>query len=323
MKLDRSVWVHLGALAVSGALALGLSWRGTKLDAAPRGSVVVWTGRADALTQVVFEDDKRKVVLDAKSDAHGRFFVGSVTRSAAEGTQPKEARFVSVGPAQKLAEQLATLKAYRTLGKVAPERAGELGFEAGAATLTVSLGGTERKLVVGGTTPGGGDRYVKDAASGEVWAVEGDVFKDLELGEARLAERDLHEWKESEADKARLTAAGKVRDAVQGGAVEGKRFWADAAAASAADETIGNFMAKLDKLKPTDLVEALPAGAELLLHVEYSAGSKAVGFLDVHKAAGEGGKAAYYVVSERTRWFGKVPSTAGEQVEQDLPSVVR
>src|SRR5262249_39670424 len=147
---------------------------------------------------------------------------------------------------------------------------------------------TEHKLVVGSSTPGSGDRYVKDAATGEIYALKGDLVRDLESADSRLVERDLHEWKDNDVQTATLTAGGKSREMARGGA-DTKRFWADKAARDTNDETLGNWMSKLDRLRPTEYVAAAPDKLETVLKLEYFAG-KPLGFVEVGKAPGDKGK---------------------------------
>lgn len=320
---ERGTFVHLGLFALSAILALVLWTRDKKPKGAAVGDVVVWTGRAADVTKIAFEDKKRRIVLESRSDAAGRFFAGRLERL---GDESKTVAFVSVGAGEKLAALVAPLKAYRALGRVPPDRNKEFGFEdAELGQLVVVVGGVEHKLSVGGQTAGGGDRYVRDDATGELYAVEGDIVKDLEAADTKLIERDLHEWKDSEVGGAKLGAGAKARDLVRSGAVEGKRFWADPATPEQNDETLGNFMAKVDKLKPYEYAEQMPAGGELALRIDYTAGAKPIGFLELVRvpAEGEGKKPTYWVRSERTRWYGRIQGPGGEQVDADVATVVR
>jgi hypothetical protein len=187
--------------------------------------------------------------------------------------------------------------------------------------VTVKIGGAERKLLLGGPTPGGGDRYVKELASGEVYAVKGEPFRTLESADSLMMERELHEWKDSDVSTAKILAGGKSRTIVRGGA-EGKKFWADAERPGENDETLGNWMSKLDRLRPIEFVLTEPKG-ETVVRLEFTAGSKSLGFVEVVKAPGEGGKFDYFLRTERTRLFGKVGATVAEQLEQDVGSAVK
>lgn len=327
---NKSTLVHAAVLGVSVVAAIGVWTREKEPKALAQGDVVVWSGRAGDVEKIAYESKTRKVAIEAKKDAAGRYFVGTLEREAAPHphaadagappARPTTVGFVSVGPGDKLAEALGTLKALRALGKIGDDRAAEFGLKDPEATVTITIGGAERKLVVGGTTPGGGDRYVRVASSGEVYVLKGEPLRNLESPDSLLLERELHDWKDSEVQKARVETGGKARDMVRGGA-EGKRFWADGATPETNDETLGNWMSKLDRLRPTEFLLSGPEAREPLLRVEYS-GKKPLGFVEVVKVAG-GDKPTYYLRTERTRVYGKVVGSLAEQLEQDLGTIVK
>jgi hypothetical protein len=187
----------------------------------------------------------------------------------------------------------------------------------------VTIRGAERKLVLGGPTPGGGDRYARDPASGEVYAIKGDIYRDLESADSRLIERDLHEWKDVDVARAKVLGGGKARELTRGGA-EGKKFWADPASAEQNDESAGNWMSKLDRLRPTEYVPAPPDSKEIVARIEYAGQDGEIGYLELVKGPpGSSGKPDYFIVTERTRLYGKVPASLAEQVEQDVGAVVK
>lgn len=332
MRFDRGFFVHLGLLAAAVVFAVLVWTRDKKAAALSQADVTVWSGRAADVQRISFEGKKKKVLLEAKQDKAGRYYVGTAERDAAApaddaGAPPepqgKSATFVSVGAAQKLADLVAPLKALRAIGRVGDDRAAEFGLDDPEGTLAVTVGGAERKLVIGGATPGGGDRYARDPASGEVYAIKGDIFRDLDQAESRLLERDLHEWKDNDVARARVIAGDKARELARGGA-EGKKFWADPASADQADETAGNWMSKLDRLRPTEYVAAAPEPREVVVRVEYTGGAGDLGFLELVKGPpGANGKPDYFLVTERLRLHGKVPASVAEQVEQDVGAVVK
>lgn len=327
--------VHLAVLAVSAAAAIGVWTRDKEPKALAQGDVTVWSGRAEGVERFSYESKTRKVDLSAKSDAVGRYFVGSSEREAPaaapaeDGGAPPPAAarttttLISVGAADKLATALAPLKALRSLGRVGDDRAAEFGLAEPEGTVSFRVSGAEHKLLLGGTTPGGGDRYVKDPASGEVYVVKGEPLRSLESAESSLMERELHEWKDVDVTALTILAGGKTRALVRGG--EGaKKFWADAAKPDENDETLGNWMSKLDRLRPLEFAAAPPEGRETVVRLEYTAGSKKLGFVEVVKTkAPEGGKSDYFLQTERTRLFAKVSAGLGEQLEQDLGSAVK
>ncbi|EYF05291.1 DUF4340 domain-containing protein [Chondromyces apiculatus] len=333
MKVERGFFVHLALLVVAAAFAVGVWTRDKKAAAQSQADVTVWQGRADDVERIAYEGKKKKVVLEAKKDKVGRYFIGSSEREAAapEGEKPaedepqgKQVTFVSVGGAEKLAEMLAPLKALRGIGRIGDDRAAEFGLDAPEGTLTVTIKGAERRLTFGAATPGGADRYARDPGSGEVYAVKGDIFRDLDQADSRLLERDLHEWRDVDVTAAKVTAGDRSRELRRSSGGDGKKFWADPGSEGQADETAGNWMTKLDRLRPTEYLPAAPEGREVVVRVDYMGAGGALGFVELVKVPGTaGGKAEYSLLTERLRLNGKVPATLAEQVEQDLGAVVK
>jgi hypothetical protein len=323
--------VHLGVLAVSVVTAVALWTRDKAPKALAAGDVVVWSARSGDVEKLDYASKTRKVTVEARKDAAGRYFVGTSEHeipapAVADGGAPQppptktSLGFVSVGPGEKLADALAPLKALRALGKIGADRAAEFGLAEPEATVTVRVSGAEHQLLVGAITPGGSDRYVRDPASGEVYVLKGEPLRNLESADSMLLEHEMHEWKDAEVTRARLESGGKARDLVRGG-TEAKRFWADAQSPETNDETLGNWMSKLERLRPTEFALVDPEGREAWLKVEYT-GKKPLGYLEVVKVKG-GDKPSFYLRTERTRLFGKVAGGLAEQLEQDLGTIVK
>src|SRR5262249_1534711 len=149
--------------------------------------VTVWSGRPDDVELITFDSKSKTVSLEGKKDKDGRYFIGATVRKPATAeAKPKEhegdeddghghqqtppaepskagttTTFVSVSSANKLAESLATLKVLRAIGNIPEDRVKEFGLNEPEGTLTVKIRGTERKLIFGGPTPGGSDRYAR------------------------------------------------------------------------------------------------------------------------------------------------------------------
>ena len=330
MSAQRNTLIHAATLGVA-VIAATLVWTRDKAPKAlAQGDVVVWSGRAGDVAKIKYESKTKKVSIESKTDAAGRYFVGTVekehtARHAGDAGAPPPATrttvgFVSVGPGEKLAEHLAPLKALRALGKIGDDRASEFGLADADATMTVTIGGADHKLVVGGPTPGGGDRYVRLASSGEVYVLKGESLRQIEAPDTMMIERELHEWKDAEVTRAKIEANGKTREIVRGGKM-GKRFWADSATAETNDETLGNWMSKLDRLRPTEYPLTEPEGKEVILRVEYT-GSKPLGYIELVKGK-VGDKSVFFLRTERTRLHGKVVGTLADQLQQDLGTIVK
>jgi hypothetical protein len=331
---------HLAALGVASVLAFWIWSRDEKATSSDTAAKVeVWGGSADRVEQIRFESPKRTVTLEARKDSQGRYYVVAVDKEepaksphgapdagAPASTEPPKhttTRFIGVKDADEIAGKLAPLTALRQLGPVAAGRAEEFGLDKPEGTLKVKIGGVEQALVIGGATPGGQERYAKLERTGNVYAVSGDLVQSMLGAESRLLERDLHAFPDGDVTRLAIRRAGKTRDVV---AMKDKKgAWADAGQPGKLDETVGNWLSKVGRLHVVEYVEspATPLPPEsAIVRLEYFAGNKALGFLDLYKVPAEKGN-DYYVRSENSRWFVKVLATTGDQVEQDLASIVK
>lgn len=340
MRSLRGLFIHAAMLAASAALALYVWTKDGKSEPEQGLEAEVWTGSPETIQSVRFESESMKVQLAPRSDTHGRYLVGKLEKAAETPANPHAnvpgapqqppanqsqgptlKHFVSVTAGEKLFEQLAPLMAYRSLGKVDAKRAPEFGFDKPQGTLYVKVAGAERALEVGSVAPGGADRYVRDKKSSEAWAIKGEVIDNFLYADSRLLERDLHKFTPEEVRRAVVQKGPKSRELLR---VEDKRdVWANPATPTKQDETAGNWMSKVQRLRIMEYTEKPPAGQALVAKVEYlGAGTKPLGFVEIVRV-GEGANAEYYARTEFTRWFGKMIKTAGEQIEQDVASVLK
>lgn len=241
-------------------------------------------------------------------------------------THHETARFVSVEAADKLVKSLAPLMAYRSVGKVDKSREPDFGLDKPSGTLRVAIGGKQHTLVLGGTTPGGGDRYAREKATGLVYAIPGEISRNMMFAKSRLVEHDLHGFKPKEVQRMRVSKGKAQRDLVR---IPDKRdAWADAASPTKLDETAGNWLDKLRRLRVMSYVEkpaSPPSPADLVAEVDYFDGSRdKLGHLELYKVASKTGeKPEYLARTEYTRWYAKVLERSAREVDQDLRSVVK
>jgi hypothetical protein len=340
----KSLGVHALVLALASGLSLSVWLKDEKADApgTEKGErVTVWPGSVESVERVRFEGPNRKVVLDAKKDANGRYYEASVEKEEpaknphaphddpepqpepAAGTKKTSLRFVGVKAATETVEKLAPLLAVRALGKYDPKQAEEFGLDKPEGTLSVKLSSGEQSLVVGGATPGGQERYAKHTASGQLYAVPSDFVQAMLGAETRLIERDLHAFPDTDVTRLRIAKAGKSRELVA--VAEKKGAFADPATPAKGDDTAGNWLTKVGRLRVTEYVEKPAASLSpesAVVRIEYFGKKASLGFLEVYKVPGEKGN-DYLIRTEQTRWHVKVLSSVGEQVEQDLGSVLK
>jgi hypothetical protein len=318
--IGRALVVHFALLGVAAGAAIFV-WTRDKKAAVVVTNVTVWNGRAADVERVGFESKTKSVSLESRKDAQGRWFFGTQTTPATDAGAPKTVTFASVGSGEKLAEALAPLKGLREVGKIGDDRAAEFGVKEPDGTLTVRLAGKERKLAFGARTVGGGDRYVRDEATGIVYVVKGDVTRDIETGEGSLAERDWHAFKDADIESLKVLAHGKTREVLHRGSDQ-NRIWSDPSDPDKPDETASNWISKVERLRPNEYLDPQPSAAEPILRIEYRARGAQGAFLEIAKLPASP-KPDFIVKTERTRLWTKVNATMGEQVEQDLGSVVK
>lgn len=340
----RALAPHLVLVAVAGAAAFSV-W--TKEDAplaAKKAQVQVWAGRPGDIKSILFESEDRKVELAAHKDSVGAYYEGSVEKTTrvpppppprvdggADASPPpppktpepkrETVRFVGVEQAGKLAESVAPLMALRALGNVDKSRDEEFGFDKPAGTLRVQLGSTTHVLLIGGTTPGGGDRYAR-LESGEAYAIEGSIAQNLMFAESRLVERDLFGFEADELERVLVKGQDRTRELVR--VADKKDGWADAASPTTLDETAGNWMSKLLKLRIMSYDAPDAPSTDAIVSVEFFAkGMRSLGTLQLFKAPTLEKKSRFVAQTQHTRWKAEVLTSAAEQVEQDLASVIK
>ncbi len=338
----KALLFHAGAVVVAAALALGV-W--TKDESTTQqvasAPVEVWGGDPDSIEVIAFEAPARKVRLEAKKDEQGRYYVTTVdkettksatppghpaidagAKDAAEPEKKRETlRFVAVKQADELAKKLAPLMAMRTVGKIEGGRAEEFGLDKPEGTLKVKIAGREQALLIG-TATGGQERYGKLVSSGIVYAIPGDIAQSLLSAESKLMERAFHGFDDPEVTKVKISKGGKSREAVR--PADKKNGWADASNPAKLDETIGNYMTKVGALKVLEYVEKPSAPLrpeDAVVRVDYYAGQKPLGYLELYKLAGD--KPEFLARSEQARWYVKVMSNGAEPLEQDLSGVLK
>jgi hypothetical protein len=315
----RPVAFHVAALVLGGlSAAFAFSREKNPMQAYETGAAI-WNGRPSEVQRVVFENTSRRLALELKQEGGERWYLGTVQPMPSGPTKP----FPAVATMTKLTEALAPLRATRSFGKLENFRYPELGLDKKDTKLTVVIGGKEHNLVVGAPSPGATDRYVLDEPTGNVYAVKVEPFQDLEAGDNRLAEHDQHDFRELDITSAKIISRDRSRQVVYSSA-EGKKFWADVADKDKADETVVNFMQKIDRLRATDYADKQPENAKLVARVEYAGSSKKKGYFELLKSpAKEGDKSDYWMTTEYLRLYGKLIPNMAEQVEQDIESVIK
>lgn len=343
--ITRSIGLHLILFAVASGLGLR-AWTAEDEPNKNQVAAELWSGRLSDLQRIEFRTDKKLVLLEPREDAVGRYYVGSIetlkappaTTGADAGaavhpapTPPAEEagskRFVSLSKSDDLAKSLVTMKVSRVLGKLAKERLAEFGLDkADQGTLDVVIAGKKHSLQLGEKTPGGSDRYVQNPETGEAYVMTGSIANDLQSADSRLIERDFHDFADEKLGKVIVQAGDKRREIVRHG--DEKDFWSRPESPETKDETVSNWMTKIDRLRVTNYVETpepAPKPEDIVVRVEYQGqNGKALGFLELVRQPGADAKdkTEYLARSEHSRWYATVLRSSAEQIDQDLATVL-
>jgi hypothetical protein len=334
MSFSRALGFHTAILALSGVAAIWVFTREKTPRVVQESEATVWSGRAADVQRVVYEGKNKKVVIEPRGEKKDEpWYLITLERTttlppaAPDAGAPAPTKttttLVSNAAGKKLFGALAPLRATRSIGKVAGEKAVEYGLDKKETSIVVTIAGREHGLSVGDNAPGGSDSYVLDSGSGEAFVVKADFVRDLDMADSRLMERELHAWKDADAKSATVIAGGKKREIVRSGP-ETRRFWADPGNRDKADETVGNWIQKVDRLRPSEYVATTPDKLTTVVRIEY-AGAAPLGFFELAKTPdpAQAGKFIYYLTSERTHLYAKAVPSLAEQVEQDLGSIVK
>ncbi len=332
MKEIRRLWLHLLLLLIAVVAAY---WQSRPSDEAARplepGEVELWGGSPKDIKRVSYETKRQVVTLEQQQDDQGHWYRGKIEPveekpddkpdAGPPRKRPpvKPASFVSVKAMERIGELLAPMRAKRAIGEVAEDREKAFGLDEPAGTLHVEIGAKKHSLIIGKKTPGSASRYVRDVHTKNVYLITAETVRDLEGGATRLSERSLHSWKQSEVDRVTVIDGKQVRDIIRSGTA-GRRFFADPAAPDVNDETAGNWLSKVGRLRPVRFIEALPEGATKVARIEYRAKDDSLGFIELFRHESDD-KDEFFVTSEYLRLHATVAKTMGEQVADDLPSV--
>lgn len=331
MKATKGLWMHLGLFGVATAVAFATASTKHEPAEGKRVEAEIWPGPPEAVRQITFESEERKVTVVPTKDAAGQFAIVEVTKEppknpVADGgvsSIPKPAepkRFIAVDEAEKLIQAMAPAKSYRSLGKVEAQRLVDYGLDKPEAKLSIQLGEKTYRLEIGALTPGSGDYYVRDPDSGAVHTLSADTIGKLKFGESRLLEHDLHGFAVDDVRTIEFAANGKLRKVVR---VQGKTdTWADSATPTVVDETAGNWLVKVQRLRPQSYVEKpTNVPATPIVRLDYHDKSGKVGYLELYRVSEAPKK--YLARSERSRWYVEIPATAAEPIEQDIPTLLK
>lgn len=379
--------VH-GVLLVIALGAAYFDWTRPKAASRKPGEVTVWSGAASDVTAVHLQSTLAKVDLELKKEKDAKPYPWfhlerTITLPAPPPPKPEEKKdakpvdpdapadakkdeakpappppqtkqtvkeFLGADRTKERLEKLATLTAERDLGNVAAETLAKLGLDKPRGSLVVETTAGERKLELGDTAVGDRLRYVREPASGRVYAVDTNLFADLEQADTRLQNTDLQPFNAEAVAKVVVSVGSTSRTYVQKDRDKpGKTYWVSEIGESVAggapetgdkDERATTWFGKLARLKAerylasdenplesTAVGAAQPAPAgpvetKTVMRLEYDVPGYPPATLELEKVSAGGDKVAFVARTSYTRSRVVVNRFTAEEIEKDLSDLL-
>lgn len=244
---------------------------------------------------------------------------GGPEGAADEPARTEESRFQGGRMVERAAEQVAPLKARRSLGEVDAERLKIMGLEAPERTLTVKAGDRSITLEIGESTYGGQGRYARVKGERRVVLLESSIVSGLEGGPMQLMERRVVAAAPEDVVSATLKSGDRVGRFVQVDREQPqKRRFARADDPTAESEEANAFVSTLRGLRVVKYVQAdeLPATTEAgAFALELTEGRKLDGVV-LEKADGSG-----HLVRVGP-WTMELSTAQGKELVEDLAAAL-
>ncbi|MBW2460177.1 MAG: DUF4340 domain-containing protein [Deltaproteobacteria bacterium] len=329
----KNLSVHI-LLALVGLASAYVVWTSDELADGDGDGIVVAECLPADVTRLTFINDRRRVILEPRGEGELRAWWVKVARNPDGEDHPHDVEFVTNDGIDEYLESIAPLRAVRSLGEVDEDVFAELGLdEESRATLEMACGDRDEAFHVGGTTFGGGDRYLRRANGGPVYLLTGEVVRGLENAEFQLMQRELHAFEMTEVAGLEVEIEGSRKALVhRDHANEQQAAWVAADDQDRINELYGNWLDRLGRLRVqsylaldaepgADLEGRTDAAPEPVLTLSWTgADGEEIGHLEMVKLPLT--RPVYYARSEATRAWVRVVATTAQEVEDDARSVV-
>ena len=291
------------------------------------GSVTLWSVDVDEISAIVYEAAGTRVAIERREDADP-YLWGSVTRSvvgdSVSAASDTTTEFLVGQGADGLLAMLAAPRVLRDLGMLDAEREEEYGLVGTLERLVVRLDRETHELLLGGTVFRTNDRYVRDAASGRTYVLQGAALGSLVSAEQVYSETRLHAFTlDAVATVTVRTERGERTMSKSATGPAGSLSWTPADAPDRPDQTFANFMERLGQLWVSRYEPSVDRGAlREVARIDYlDAAGGSIGHTELLRSGG-GEEPVYYLATEHTR----VPITlipgAAERLDQDLAQLL-
>lgn len=238
-------------------------------------------------------------------------------------TKHRNRGFVGNDKVDELLKSFAPFSALRSLGPVSADKLEAIKLKKPEKKLSLKVKGSERHFEIGDRTYGSRDHYVRPTAGKEVYLVASKVLGDLEYPESRFMQRNLRKADLQDVTALEVTAGGKTRRFLhQNRLAKNEAYWATDTNPEQLNETVGNWVSKLDTLSVRNYLEGPDAlkGATLVLELAWiDPADKKSETLSLYRRKAEKGEGEdYFGVGTATRLPVEVTRSVAEQLERDL-----
>jgi hypothetical protein len=318
MKEVRLLTLLLAVLLV-GAYASWTREEGGSKTADAEEKIAIYSAAPDDIKSVTLITRTQTVSVARREGADG----GKSYSWFTLGAGPMARGFAGNDQTKSLWESFAPFQALRSLGSQLPDKElTELKLDKNPFKLVVKMAHGERSFEVGGRTYGSRDWYLRPAGSKEVFVVPSKVLADLESPEGRFMQRKLRDAELKDVSTVVIKAGGKEKKILHKNRLSAKdAFWADPDKADERNETLENYIHKLDNLSATKY--APDAKAEPVLEGQWFEDDKLLDTMTLLRTGGLGekDKTSYFARSGATHVQVEVSRVSAEQIERDLSTV--
>jgi len=228
------------------------------------------------------------------------------SKSELVATEDPPKRFLGSESVSELLEQIAPLRAVRSLGTPKPELLEEIELDDPQGMLTLVCSGEERTFELGSTTTGAGDRYAKPRGKDAVYLLAADALRDLQSAEFRMIQRDYQTFDWAEVASLTLEIGDQQERLLQRNRLDqDKAQWVDADEPDRRNELFDNFMSRVKRLRVQDyLAKDAAPGADLDADKRAGDPQDVLSLVYRDEAGGELGRLDLArVESETSTWF--------------------
>lgn len=305
----------LGVLVVLAGTAY---WSWTKEEKKVSTEKVVMVSGQSSDIELIKLTTKTQTVSVSRRDLKGEPYVWFEI-----ATKHRNRGFVGNDKVEELLKSFAPFSALRSLGPVAPDKLENIKLKKPEKKLSLKLKGSEKLFEIGDRTYGSRDHYVRPVSGKEVYLVESKVLGDLEYPESRFMQRNLRKADMQDVQALEVTAGGKTRRFLhQNRLAKAEAYWATDTNPEQQNETVGNWVSKLDTLSVRNYLEAEDPLKDATLVLELAwidPGDKKTETLSLYRRKAEKGDAEdYYSVGTATKLPVEVTRSVAEQLERDL-----